>query len=84
MTEAVDGFVENDWVGRILSIGDEVRFQINGPCPRCVMTTLPQGDLTKDPNVLRTIVQHNQGNVGVLAAVVQGGRVKRGDAVFLE
>jgi uncharacterized protein YcbX len=84
MTEAVDGFVENDWVGRILSIGDEVRFQINGPCPRCVMTTLPQGDLTKDPNVLRTIVQHNQGNAGVLAAVVQGGRVKRGDAVFLE
>ena len=59
--------MENDWVGRILSIGDEVRFQINDPCPRCVMTTLPQGDLPKDPNVLRTIVQHNQGNVGVLA-----------------
>ena len=84
MTEAVDSFVENEWVGRVLSIGDEVRLQINDPCPRCVMTTLPQGDLPKDPNVLRTIVQQNQGNVGVLAAVVQGGRVKRGDAVFLE
>jgi uncharacterized protein YcbX len=84
MTEAVDAFVENDWVGRILSVGDEVRLQINDPCPRCVMTTLPQGDLPKDPSVLRTIVQHNQGNVGVLAAVVQGGRVKRGDAVSLE
>jgi uncharacterized protein len=83
MTEAVDAFVENDWVGRVLSIGDEVRFQINDPCPRCVMTTLPQGDLPKDPNVLRTIVQHNQGNVGVLAAVLQGGHVKCGDAVFL-
>jgi uncharacterized protein len=84
MTEAVDAFVENDWVGRILAVGDEVRFQINDPCARCVMTTLPQGDLPKDPSVLRTIVQHNQGNVGVLAAVVQGGRVKHGDAVFLE
>ena len=47
------------------------------------MTTLPQGDLPKDPNVLRTIVQHNQGNVGVLATVLQGGRVTRGDAVFV-
>jgi uncharacterized protein len=84
MTKAVDAFVENDWVGRIVSIGDEVRLQINDPCPRCVMTTLPQGALPKDPNVLRTIVQHSQGNVGVLAAVVQGGRVKRGDAVALE
>ena len=84
MTEAVDAFVENDWVGRILSVGDEVRFQINDPCPRCVMTTLPQGDLPKDPSVLRTIVQHNQGNVGVLATVLQGGRIARGDAVVLE
>ena len=84
MTEAVDAFVENDWVGRIISIGDEVRLQINDPCPRCVMTTLPQSDLAKDPNVLRTIVHHNQGNVGVLAAVIQGGRVHRGDAVSLE
>ena len=83
MTAAVDAFVENDWVGRILSVGDEVRFQINEPCPRCVMTTLPQGDLPRTRAALRTIVQHNQGNVGVLAAVVQGGRVKRGDAISL-
>jgi uncharacterized protein YcbX len=84
MTEAVDDFVENDWVGRILSVGDEVRLQINDPCPRCVMTTLHQGDLPKDPSVLRTIVQQNQGNVGVLATVLQGGRVARADAVSLD
>ena len=48
------------------------------------MTTLPQGDLPKDLSVLRTIVHHNQGNVGVLATVLPSGRVSRGDAVFLE
>jgi uncharacterized protein len=84
MAEANEAFVENTWVDRTFSIGNEVRFHIEGPCPRCVMTTLPQGDLPKDPNVLRTIVQHNHGNVGVLATVLQGGRVKRGDAVSLE
>jgi uncharacterized protein len=80
----VFGFVENDWVDRTMSIGDAVRLRITGPCARCVMTTLAQGDLPKDPNVLRTIVQHNEGNAGVLATVVQGGRIKQGDAVNLE
>jgi uncharacterized protein len=39
------GFVENDWIGHTVAIGDEVRLRITGACPRCVMTTLPQGDL---------------------------------------
>ncbi len=38
-------FVENSWIGRTLALGEEVRLSIDGPCPRCVMTTLPQGDL---------------------------------------
>jgi len=74
-------FVENDWVGKTLAIGDEVRLSIVKPCPRCVMTTLPQGDLPKDLGVLRTAAKENQANVGVYAAVVQGGTIRRGDAV---
>ena len=60
------GFVENDWIGHTIAIGDEVRLRITGPCPRCVMTTLPQGDLPKDAGILRTAAQHNQANVGGL------------------
>jgi hypothetical protein len=77
-------FVENDWIGHTLAIGDEVRLRITGPCPRCVMTTLPQGDLPKDPGILRTAAQHNQVNVGVYAAVSRGGTIRRGDPVRLE
>jgi uncharacterized protein len=77
------GFVENDWIGRPIAIGDEVRLQITGPCPRCVMTTLPQGDLPKDAGILRTAAQHNQANVGVYADVIAGGAIRRGDAVTL-
>jgi len=79
-----EGFVENDWIGHTIAIGDEVRLRITGPCPRCVMTTLPQGDLPKDAGILRTAAQHNQANVGVYADVVAGGTLRRGDPVTLD
>ena len=56
-------FVENSWIGHTLAIGDEVRLSVTGPCPRCVMTTLRQGDLPGDPGILRTAARHNQANV---------------------
>ncbi len=78
------GFAENAWVGHTLAIGTAVRLNITGPCGRCVMTTLAQGDLPRDPGILRTAAQHNQANVGVYAAVVRGGTIHRGDSVRIE
>jgi hypothetical protein len=90
---AGSGFVENGWIGRTLAIGDRVRLTVVGPCPRCVMTTLPQGDLPQDPGILRTAVRHNRVEaggqvfdavVGVYATALAGGTVRRGDPVRLE
>ncbi len=78
------GFAENAWVGHTLAIGTAVRLHITGLCGRCVMTTLAQGDLPKDPGILRTAAQHNGVNVGVYSAVVRGGTIRRGDAVRIE
>jgi MOSC domain-containing protein len=77
------GFAEDAWIGHTLAIGDEVRLHITGPCGRCVMTTLAQGALPKDTEILRTAVQHHQGQVGVYAAVVRGGTIHRGDRIRL-
>ena len=74
-------FIENAWIGRSVSIGDEVRLAITEPCPRCVMTTLPQGDLPRDRGILRTAAKHNAVHVGVYAKVLQGGTIHRGDQV---
>lgn len=79
----VHGFVENDWIEHTVAIGDEVRLRITGGCPRCVMTTLPQGDLPRDPGILRTAAQHNHANVGVYSDVIAGGTIRRGDPVML-
>src|SRR5881296_2738265 len=81
LTSGEQDFVENAWVGHPLVIGDSVRLSITGPCGRCVMTTLPQGDLPRDPGILRTAAQHNHVQVGVYAAVVRGGTIRRGDSV---
>jgi len=78
-----EGFVENAWIGRTLAIGPEVRLAVTGPCPRCVMPTLPQGDLPKDAGILRTALDENEGRVGVYAKVVRGGTIRRGDPLSM-
>jgi uncharacterized protein len=78
-----EGFVENGWVGREIAIGHQVRLRVTMTTGRCVMTTLPQGDLPHDHGILRSAVQHNDAQVGVYAQVLAGGRVARGDAVTI-
>ncbi len=76
-------FVENAWVGRNLAIGDEVLLSITSACPRCVMTTLAQGDLPRDLGILRTAAQYNEAHVGIYASVLRGGKVRRDDVLRL-
>jgi uncharacterized protein YcbX len=83
-TGGEQGFVEDAWIGQTLALGDEVRLSITGPCGRCVMTTLAQAALPQDREILRTAVHHHQGQVGVYAAVVRGGTMRRGDRVRLD
>ena len=78
------GFVENEWVGRTVAIGSEIRLNITEATARCVMTTLPQGDLPRDPGILRAAAQNNHVQVGVDAEVQRGGTVRRGDTVRVE
>ena len=87
------GFVENGWIGRELAIGETARISVALPDPRCVMTTLAQGDLPNDTDVLRTLARHNKVQVGaagqfpcagVYAVVVRPGTIRRGDAVTVE
>jgi uncharacterized protein YcbX len=65
----------------IVAIGEHVRLRVTMATGRCIMTTLPQGDLPKDSGILRTAAQHNNAQVGVYAEVISGGPVRRGDPV---
>jgi len=86
------GFKEAEWRGRTITIGD-VRLTVGIPVPRCVMTTLAQGDLPADREVLRTISKFNAVDllgtgtpypcVGSYADVAVGGEVAVGDPVTI-
>jgi uncharacterized protein YcbX len=77
------GFVEEGWMGRTLAIGDEVQLRVTQPVARCVMTTLSQADLPKDPSILNITYRHNDNQVGVYADVLRCGTVHCADPVVL-
>ncbi len=85
------GFVENDWLGRTLAIGDDVQLSVALPDPRCVMPSLAQEDLPRDSRILRALVQHNRLDVGgtpypcagVYAVAEATGTIHKGDPVRL-
>jgi len=81
--EQARGFVEDTWIGKSVQIGDHTRVTFTGPCIRCVMTTLPQGDLPQDGSILRTAAKHHGVSVGVYASIARGGLVRRGDPVSI-
>ena len=69
-----------------------MRLTVALPDPRSVMTTLPQDELPRDTDVLRTLVQHNRVQVGdagrfpcagVYTVVQAPGAVRTGDRVSL-
>jgi uncharacterized protein len=95
-SEDARGFVENAWLGQTLEIGPGIQLRMIDPCPRCVVTTLAQANMPRDPGILRTIGQLNAVTsvtlapgvimpavVGVYASVHCGGMLRHGDAVRL-
>ncbi|HMQ31800.1 MAG TPA: MOSC N-terminal beta barrel domain-containing protein [Chloroflexaceae bacterium] len=94
-TGAAVGLVEHAWLGRGLATG-AARAPAIDPCPRRVVTTLPQGDLPRDPGILRAITAHSAAPsatlapgvvfpavAGIYLATVAGGQIRRGDQVLL-
>ena len=77
-----DGFVEQDWLGRTISIG-EVTLEVSRPCGRCVMTTHAQSELPKERAVLATVARELDNNLGLLCNVASGGELALGEEAFL-
>lgn len=73
-------FPEQAWIGKTLEIGG-VTLNIESTCPRCSMTTHGFSDLPRDTQIMREMVAHSEGNLGVYATIVQSGTVTAGHEV---
>ena len=85
-------FAENDWTGADVRFGGALGASVLIPTMRCIMTTLAQGDLPRDNEVLRTLTRANRieitglgtwSCVGAYASVTTPGRVELGDEVVV-
>jgi uncharacterized protein YcbX len=86
------GFVENEWGGKRVRLGEAV-LAVAIPTPRCIMTTLANADLPKDNGVLKALADHNRVTIGTMgsfpclgvnASVSEGGTIRVGDEVRLD
>jgi uncharacterized protein len=90
-TPGLDGFPENDWLGRSLRLGDDLLVRIISRTPRCAIPTLQHGGLPRNTDALRVPAARNrvpampgmdaQPCVGVYAEVLTPGRIVIGDEV---
>lgn len=82
-------FVENDWVGATIRLGD-VELRGSMPTPRCSVPTLEHGALGRSPQAVRYPLEHNRVEAGdfglnpcagLYASVLTGGTIDEGDEV---
>ena len=78
----MEGLVEQAWVGCSLKIG-EVTISCSDTAPRCGAVVREQQGISKDPQVLRTIVRDAEQNLGGYGDIFEEGKVRVGDAVYL-
>jgi MOSC domain-containing protein YiiM len=74
---------EEAWLGRRLRVG-EAELEVTGSTERCVMVGHAQRDLPRRTSLLRTIVAWNDLCVGVYARVLRPGRIRVGDALYVD
>lgn len=76
-------FAEDDWVGRVVRIGD-MSMRIDKRDGRCAVITIDPLTTERDPAILRTVARDRQGCLGVYGSTVQPGRISVNDAVSIE
>lgn len=82
-TEDDEGFIENDWVGHMVRIG-EADIRVTEASRRCGMTLVAQPGMAEEPDVLRGIMRHNKRNLGVYATPAAPVTLSVGDPVYAE
>ena len=76
-------FQEDEWVGRVLTIGGTA-MRVDKRDGRCVVITIDPVTAQRNPDILRTVARDRQGCLGVYGSTVRPGRVAVNDVVLID
>jgi uncharacterized protein len=79
-------FQEDDWLGGVLSFGEEddaPAIAVTLRDERCSMVNLDPDTAESAPEVMKAVVRANQNNAGIYGAVIRIGRLAVGQSIFL-
>ena len=76
-------FLEDTWVGRVLTIGG-LRMRVDKRDGRCVVITIDPVTAIRNPEILRAVAQQRTGQLGVYGTTVEPGRVAINDSVSID
>lgn len=79
-------FVENDWSGRRLALGDDVVLQVDQPTVRCAMPLRAQPGLEREVGLYRAMTELNEAfpnHLGAYGSILEPGEISVGDQVHL-
>jgi uncharacterized protein YcbX len=76
-------FAEDDWVGRVLTIGT-ARARLDRPNRRCAVVNVDPETARRNPAVLRAIAGERKLCLGAYGSIVQPGRIAVGDPVLID
>jgi len=78
-----DPYAENQFVGKSLRIGQKVVVHVLQRDERCMMITLDPDTAEKTPAILKQVAQSHGNMIGLYAAVLTEGVIRKGDPVEL-
>ncbi|WP_282156020.1 MOSC domain-containing protein [Cytobacillus gottheilii] len=76
-------FVEEEWFGRRIQIGNEVEIELVRYCKRCMIITVDPVSGERDPSIHKTVIKERNNHFGVYASVLKTGSIQVGDEVHL-
>ena len=84
LVESVENrpFVEDEWVGRVLTLGG-MRMRVDKRDGRCAVITIDPVSAKHNPAILRNVVEKREGCLGVYGTIVEPGRIAMDDEVVV-
>ena len=76
-------FIEEQWFGKRVRIGNQVEIELKRHCERCMIITVDPESAERDTTLLKTVAKERNNHFGVYASVIKTGEINVGDEVFL-